>query len=90
MSIPHSTPQQDTPMTREQELAAIKVLTDQLLAMAATAPTHRLMLIALLSMYQGIAATHPCCTESAAKSALRVGGELLIGAMQQAPTGPVH
>lgn len=39
---------------------------------------HADVLTALLRNAQALAVTYPCCTESAARAALRLGGHLLI------------
>ena len=84
----HTDLNQDTPPDGEEQ--ALKNLVNQLVVIAEKAPTHRLMLIALLSTYKAIAITHPCCTHVAAKTALQLGGELLIREIASQPTGPVH
>lgn len=81
---------QTEPMSREAEDAALKVLTNQLADLAERAPTHRLMLLALLSTYRSVAEVHPCCTRVAAEAALQVGGQLLVRSLGQVPTGPLH
>lgn len=73
------------------EEAKLKALTDQLIEIAEKAPSHQLMLVALLSTYRAIAVTHPCCTKFAAEVALQMGGRLLINALEGVPAGtPVH
>ena len=73
------------------EEAQLQTLTTQLIEIAEKAPSHQLMLVALLSTYQAIAVTHPCCTKFSAEAALQIGGRLLINALEGVPAGtPVH
>lgn len=73
------------------EAAQLQTLTNQLIEIAEKAPSHQLMLVALLATYQAIGATHPCCTKFAAEEALLVGGRLLINTLEGVPAGtPVH
>lgn len=78
-------------MSADNEEQALAALVEQLVVIAEKAPTHRLMLIALLSVFKAVAITHPCCTHDAAKTALNTGGELLVRAIgNSAPPGPIH
>jgi hypothetical protein len=74
----------------EDEAEALQALTSQLAEMAEKAPSHNLMLIALLSTYKAVAITHPCCTRGASQAALQVGGDLLVRTLGNVPTGPLH
>lgn len=78
------------PMGTESDAASLSALTDQLCQIAEAAPTHQLMLVALISTYKAIAVIHPCCTSMAAKAALQIGGELLVKSINETPTGSVH
>lgn len=86
-------PGQEMPLSVE-ERAEIEPLIDKLLKLAEEAPTHRMFLITLLSVYQAVAMAHPCCTKTAGSSALHVGGDLLMRALgispSERPTGPTH
>ena len=68
----------------------LNALTNQLTQIAEKAPSHRLMLLALLSTYKAVAVVHPCCTHFAAKAALQVGGDLLVRSLNTQATGPIH
>lgn len=68
----------------------LNALTNQLTQIAEKAPSHRLMLIALLSTYKAVATVHPCCTRVAATAALQVGGDLLMQNISSRPSGPIH
>lgn len=74
-----------TPAELAADDAALKVLTNRLAEMAEAAPSHRLMLLALLATYQAVASVHPCCTRTAAEAALQVGGRLLISTLDALP-----
>lgn len=68
----------------------LNALTNQLTQIAEKAPSHRLMLIALLSTYKAVASVHPCCTRFAATAALQVGGDLLMRHLGSQPAGPLY
>lgn len=85
----HTDINQDTAPDGQEQ--ALNDLVNQLVLIAEKAPTHRLMLIALASTYKAVAITHPCCTHQAAKTALHLGGDLLVRAINTSgPTGPIH
>ena len=58
-------------------------LTTYLLAQLARGIPHGELLSALLANFHSLATVHPCCTESAARSALSVGGKLLVSAIDR-------
>lgn len=77
-------------LTPDGEEQSLNGLVNQLVVIAEKAPTHRLMLLALLSTYKAIAITHPCCTNAAAKTALRVGSDLLTRSLGTQPSNTTH
>lgn len=85
MSTDH--PQAQPGQTGDADLNA---LTHQLTLIAEKAPSHQLMLIALISTYKAVALVHPCCTRDAAQVALQVGGDLLMRHLGSQPVGPLH
>lgn len=85
----HTDINQDTTAPDGQE-QALNDLVNQLVLIAEQAPSHRLMLIALISTFKAVALTHTCCTGAAARTALHVGGDLLTRSLGTQPTGPIH
>lgn len=69
---------------------AESALTVFLLRQLQSGVAHDDILSALLNNYQAIAVVHPCCTASAAKAALQVGGQLLVAAIERPAHTPVH
>lgn len=51
---------------------------------------HRLLLQGLITAYQAVAGTHPCCTASAADMALRTGESLHKTAAGAAAATHIH
>lgn len=51
---------------------------------------HGDVLTALLRNAHALAVTYPCCTESVARSALRLGGHLLILSTQRPANATTH
>jgi hypothetical protein len=74
----------------EAEKEALRVLLSQIFDIAEKAPSHRLMLIALLSAYAAVATAHPCCTETAGRMAMLTGGGLLTSSDGVAQNATVH
>ena len=82
------------PPLSEDEAADLQALTTQLADIAEKAPSHGLMLTALLATFKAVAIVHPCCTRGASQAALQVGGDLLVRSLgiagSSAPSGPLH
>lgn len=51
---------------------------------------HRDLLIALLANFRALATVHPCCTETAARAALSVGGRLLAASIERPANATTH
>ena len=51
---------------------------------------HAALMAALLTNFAALALAHPCCTESAARNALRIGGHLLIKSHDRPANASVH
>lgn len=79
-----------TSSSEEIDHRAVLALTSKLADLAEQAPSHRVMLIALITTFKAVAVVHPCCTHAAAQAALKVGGELLVEALDNASTHIVH
>lgn len=52
---------------------------------------HNVALSALLSLYRAVAVQHPCCTQSAANTAMTAAMQIAMAARGAAPAGaPIH
>lgn len=65
-------------------------LTAYLIKRAASGVPHAELIAALLTNFAALALAHPCCTESAARNALRIGGHLLIKSHERPANASVH
>lgn len=65
-------------------------LTDYLWSRMNSGVPHAELLSALLTNFAALACTHPCCTESAARNALRVGGLLLVKSFERPANATTH
>lgn len=65
-------------------------LTAYLFKRANSGVPHAELLSALLINFAALALAHPCCTESAARNALRIGGHLLIKSHERPANATTH
>lgn len=86
MSLQTQTPTDPTTDVSQQEAE----LTAYLIKRTSSGVPHAELMAALLTNFAALALAHPCCTESAARNALRIGGHLLIKSHERPANASVH
>lgn len=86
MSLQTQAPADPTADVSQQEAE----LTAYLIKRTSSGVPHAELMAALLTNFAALALAYPCCTESAARNALRIGGHLLIKSHERPANASVH
>lgn len=71
------TPEPALSDAQRDHIKTVRELTHKLVEAVEGAPSHRLILEALMTTYVAVAETHPCCAEEAGRVALKCASRLV-------------